>query len=78
MSKLEELRNEVDAADDAILAALMRRCARMSRRKKTGSGSSGVRSPTSLPQTSSLLKSARFASRLPIVRNESLCATFLA
>ncbi|MBO4710100.1 MAG: chorismate mutase, partial [Kiritimatiellae bacterium] len=27
MSELDELRNEVDAADDAILAALMRRFA---------------------------------------------------
>ena len=70
MSKLDELRNEVDAADDAILAALMRRFAITDRIRE-------LKNREGVPRTDKEREReilARVAASVPPERRDTVCA----
>ena len=70
MSELEELRNEVDAADDAILAALMRRFAITDRIRE-------LKDREGVPRTDKEREReilARVAAAVPPAKRDTVCA----
>ena len=70
MSKLDELRNEVDAADDAILAALMRRFAVTDRIRE-------LKGRDGMPRTDKEREReilARVAAAVPPAKRDTVCA----
>ena len=70
MSELDELRNEVDAADDAILAALMRRFAITDRIRE-------LKNREGVPRTDKEREReilARVAASVPLERRDTVCA----